>query len=106
MTLKTFHFAGVASMNVTLGVPRIKEIMNASREISTPIIEAQLENADSEVVARVVKARVEKTTLGDVAVSIAEVYAPEGAHLEVRLDLGTIAAVSYTHLTLPTIYSV
>lgn len=24
MTLKTFHFAGVASMNVTLGVPRIK----------------------------------------------------------------------------------
>ena len=31
MTLKTFHFAGVASMNVTLGVPRIKEIMNASK---------------------------------------------------------------------------
>lgn len=26
MTLKTFHFAGVASMNVTLGVPRIKEV--------------------------------------------------------------------------------
>lgn len=24
MTLKTFHFAGVAAMNVTLGVPRIK----------------------------------------------------------------------------------
>lgn len=23
MTLKTFHFAGVASMNITLGVPRI-----------------------------------------------------------------------------------
>lgn len=29
-------------MNVTLGVPRIKEIMNASRVISTPIIEASL----------------------------------------------------------------
>lgn len=38
MTLKTFHFAGVASMNVTLGVPRIKEIINAARTISTPII--------------------------------------------------------------------
>ena len=24
MTLKTFHFAGVASMNVTLGVPRLQ----------------------------------------------------------------------------------
>ena len=39
MTLKTFHFAGVASMNVTLGVPRLKEIINASKVISTPIIE-------------------------------------------------------------------
>lgn len=38
MTLKTFHFAGVASMNVTLGVPRIKEIINAAKNISTPII--------------------------------------------------------------------
>ncbi len=38
MTLKTFHFAGVASMNVTLGVPRIKEIINAARNISTPIM--------------------------------------------------------------------
>ena len=36
MTLKTFHFAGVSSMNVTLGVPRLKEIINASKNISTP----------------------------------------------------------------------
>jgi DNA-directed RNA polymerase beta' subunit len=34
MTLKTFHFAGVASMNVTLGVPRIKEILNAAKSIT------------------------------------------------------------------------
>jgi hypothetical protein len=42
MTLKTFHFAGVAAMNITLGVPRIKEIINASKKISTPIITACL----------------------------------------------------------------
>lgn len=42
MTLKTFHFAGVASMNITQGVPRIKEIINASSKISTPIITATL----------------------------------------------------------------
>jgi hypothetical protein len=41
MTLKTFHFAGVASMNVTLGVPRIKEVINAARNISTPIMKAR-----------------------------------------------------------------
>jgi hypothetical protein len=28
MTLKTFHFAGVASMNITLGVPRSENIEN------------------------------------------------------------------------------
>uniref|UniRef100_A0A803L3S3 DNA-directed RNA polymerase subunit n=1 Tax=Chenopodium quinoa TaxID=63459 RepID=A0A803L3S3_CHEQI len=64
MTLKTFHFAGVASMNVTLGVPRIKEIMNASKKISTPIIMAKLENDTSMEIAETVKGQIEKTLLG------------------------------------------
>ena len=46
MTLKTFHLAGVASMNITLGVPRIKEIINAAKNISTPIITAALARDD------------------------------------------------------------
>lgn len=66
MTLKTFHFAGVASMNVTLGVPRIKEIINAAKLISTPIISCKLVTNDSEASARIVKGRLEKTHLGDV----------------------------------------
>ena len=41
MTLKTFHFAGVASMNITQGVPRIKEIINASKAISTPVMDVR-----------------------------------------------------------------
>eukprot|EP01083_Nonionella_stella_P145483 455999_1 len=64
MTLKTFHFAGVASMNITLGVPRIKEIINASANINTPIINAALQCTTSEQVARIVKGRIESTTLG------------------------------------------
>jgi len=76
MTLKTFHFAGVASMNVTLGVPRIKEIINATSKISTPIITAKLVNEQSAVSARIVKARIEKSELGDVAEYIKEVYTP------------------------------
>lgn len=76
MTLKTFHFAGVASMNVTLGVPRIKEIINATEKISTPIIKAKLENESSSVAARIVKGRIEKTELGDIAEYIKEVYSP------------------------------
>lgn len=74
MTLKTFHFAGVASMNVTLGVPRIKEIINASKTISTPIISASLVNNENVVSARIVKGRIEKTTLGDITLYIKEVF--------------------------------
>jgi len=66
MTLKTFHFAGVASMNVTLGVPRIKEIINAAKIISTPIIAAELVNSTNEQAARIVKGRIERTILRDV----------------------------------------
>lgn len=65
MTLKTFHFAGVASMNITQGVPRIKEIINAVRQISTPIISVALSNNLDEKLGRRVKARLEKTTLGN-----------------------------------------
>ncbi|KAG5298825.1 RNA polymerase II largest subunit [Histoplasma capsulatum G186AR] len=36
MTLNTFHFAGVSSKNVTLGVPRLKEILNVATNIKTP----------------------------------------------------------------------
>ena len=66
MTLKSFHFAGVASMSVTLGVPRIKEIINAAKVIGTPIIRCKLVTRNSEASARIVKARLEKTLLGDV----------------------------------------
>ena len=38
MTLNTFHFAGVSSKNVTLGVPRLKEVINVAKTILTPMI--------------------------------------------------------------------
>lgn len=70
MTLKTFHFAGVASMNITQGVPRIVEIINASKCISTPVITAEISNNTSMEHARKVKARIEKTTLGEVSLLV------------------------------------
>lgn len=42
MTLNTFHFAGVAEMNVTMGLPRIIEIFDGRKEISTPMMEIHL----------------------------------------------------------------
>ena len=108
MTLKTFHFAGVASMNVTLGVPRIKEIINAAKVISTPIISCKLVTSNSEASARIVKARLEKTLLGDVsnfkAITIClhayiyiqvagvfeEAWAPQYTYIGIILDIDAI----------------
>ena len=69
MTLKTFHFAGVAGMSITQGVPRIKEIINASKEISTPVITCELIQQTDVRAARIVKGRIEKTYLRDVRYS-------------------------------------
>lgn len=45
MTLNTFHFAGRGEMNVTLGIPRLREIlMVASKNIKTPSMEIPFKN--------------------------------------------------------------
>ena len=43
MTLRTFHYAGVAEMNVTLGLPRLIEIVDARENLSTPTMTIYLE---------------------------------------------------------------
>jgi DNA-directed RNA polymerase subunit A" len=44
MTMRTFHYAGVAEINVTLGLPRLIEIVDARRIPSTPMMEVYLES--------------------------------------------------------------
>jgi DNA-directed RNA polymerase subunit A" len=43
MTLNTKHFAGVAEMSVTTGLPRLIEILDGRKEISTPSMEVYLD---------------------------------------------------------------
>lgn len=65
MTLNTFHFAGVSSKNVTLGVPRLKEIINISKRPKAPSLTVFLVGAaarDAEK-AKNVLCRLEHTTL-------------------------------------------
>lgn len=42
MTLNTFHMAGVAEMNVTMGLPRIIEVLDGRKTIATPMTEIYL----------------------------------------------------------------
>ena len=69
MTMRTFHYAGVAEINVTLGLPRLIEIVDARRVPSTPMMTVRLVGmaADDENIARLVSAEIEMTNLLDVA---------------------------------------
>ncbi|KPI44783.1 DNA-directed RNA polymerase III subunit RPC1 [Cyphellophora attinorum] len=96
MTLKTFHFAGVAGMSLTAGVPRIKEIINASKTISTPVITCRLERRSDltipEGLAQIVKGRIESLFLEDVMSYIQISHSPDREScLYLKIDLDTIA---------------
>ena len=69
MTLRTFHYAGVAEMNVTLGLPRLIEIVDARRDPSTPMMTVYLNNKlkYSEEAAKEVAKKIESTQIKDVA---------------------------------------
>jgi DNA-directed RNA polymerase I subunit RPA1 len=75
MTLNTFHLAGHAAKNVTLGIPRLREIvMTASNHISTPAMTLQLnEEMTEEAGMRFAKA-ISKLSLAEVVddVSVSE----------------------------------
>lgn len=91
MTLRTFHFSGVAGMSITGGVPRIKEIINASKLISTPIIKCPLQNPNDMVAARMVKGRIEKTYISDVIRFIEDMWSARSATLCMLVDVAGLA---------------
>lgn len=73
MTLNTFHFAGRGEVNVTLGIPRLREIlMMASKNIKTPSMEIPFQNNLQNLTkqSRRLKLRLTKCTLSDVLKNI------------------------------------
>ncbi|KAG0711590.1 DNA-directed RNA polymerase I subunit RPA1 [Chionoecetes opilio] len=67
MTLNTFHFAGRDELNVTLGVPRMKEVLRtASKNISTPIMEVPFLPHVSKPTAHALRIRLSEVSLGKV----------------------------------------
>jgi DNA-directed RNA polymerase subunit A" len=72
MTLRTFHYAGVRELNVTLGLPRLIEILDARRNPSTPIMTIRLRGDakyDKERASEVAS-KLAETTVENVARSI------------------------------------
>lgn len=88
MTLNTFHFAGVSSKNVTLGVPRLKEIINISKNPKAPSLTVFLTGAaarDAEK-AKTVLCRLEHTTLRKVTANTAIYYDPDPQNTVIAED--------------------
>ncbi|CAO1605630.1 MAG: hypothetical protein LQ349_002017 [Xanthoria aureola] len=83
MTLNTFHFAGVASKNVTLGVPRLKEILNVAKDIKTPTMtvyttfESVGDKAIDQENTNTVRRAIEHTTLRSVTETTELYYDPD-----------------------------
>eukprot|EP00392_Amoebophrya_sp_AT5.2_P004718 g4726.t1 len=79
MTLNTFHFAGVGSKNVTLGVPRLKEIINVAKTVKTPSLTCYLnpDIAKNKQLAKNVQALIEHTTLEKITAFSQIFYDPE-----------------------------
>ena len=79
MTLNTFHYAGVSSKNVTLGVPRLKEIINVATNIKTPSLSVYLESdaAKSSERAKEVQQKLAFTSLRTVTAAVEIWYDPD-----------------------------
>jgi len=64
MVLNVFHHAGVAQMQITLGLPRLIEILDARKQPSTPIMEVHLDSThNNEKDARVLAEKIKEVKL-------------------------------------------
>ena len=84
MTMNTFHYAGVAEIDVTQGLPRLIELVDARKEPDTPMMTVYLddEHATDREKAHEVVWKIEATrilALGDVSTNVADML--------VRIDL-------------------
>ena len=68
MTMRTFHYAGVTELNVTLGLPRLIEIVDARKEIATPTMDIYFdeERRDDEEFVRTLANKIGKSTINDI----------------------------------------
>ena len=78
MTLNTYHLAGVSSANVTLCVPRLKEVINIAKKLNTPSMSIYLkeknnnEGYNNDEILKI-RGKVEHTSLLNI-LSLSEIY--------------------------------
>ncbi len=96
LTMRTYHYAGVLEMNVTIGLPRVIEIVDARREPTTPMMKIFLKepyNKD-ENSARAIAAKIRSVKIKDVASSVETDLAEQ--KIIVNLDKSLLAHFELT----------
>ena len=88
MTMRTFHYAGVAELNVTLGLPRLIEIVDARKKISTPTMAIYFEEEyrDNEEFIRTIANQIGKSSMTDILKNFNLNYADMNIVVELDLD--------------------
>ena len=68
MTMRTFHYAGVTELNVTLGLPRLIEIVDAREKIKTPTMDIYFteDKRNDEEFVRTLANKIGKSTVNDI----------------------------------------
>ncbi|XP_054850998.1 DNA-directed RNA polymerase I subunit RPA1 [Eublepharis macularius] len=97
MTLNTFHFAGRGEMNVTLGIPRLREIlMVASTNIKTPMMSIPVLNTKrAHKRVKRLKKQLTRVCLGEV---LQNVDIQESMCLEMNLNKHLVYTIKFTFL--------
>ena len=75
MTMRTFHYAGVTELNVTLGLPRLIEIVDARKDIATPIVDYHTIVLNKTEIN--IERKLSKTNYGDLEINFGELTVKE-----------------------------
>ncbi len=92
MVLSVFHSAGIAEMQVTLGLARLIEIFDARKKPSTPLMEIFLEREyNNEKEARVIAEKIKEVALEEIAREIKVDFASK--KIEICFDSSALKTV-------------
>jgi len=99
MVLNVFHYAGVSQMQITLGLPRLIEILDARKQPSTPLMEVSLDKEhNNEKDAKIIAEKIKEVKLKEIISEIKIDFA--GKKIEIFIDS---KGLKTTHVRVSTI---
>jgi len=98
LTLRTFHWAGVAAFSITTGLPRLKEIFDAVEQPSTPMISVYLDRkySGSERRSKEVMMKIKAITIYDIIKKGGLTFQPELNRIKIVLNRDALRKFNFT----------